>query len=152
MKLDQTCFTEHILHPDFTDGVERGYWAILPNENTQWPYVLIWLAAPSRPNGPERFILRFSLNEYPSTGPTATLWDPDKNAKLEDAKWPKGTGNVAAVFNRGDFLYAPWDSKALGGHQDWPKKYTHHVWKPMHTIVHYLKDTRNVLDSPEYNG
>lgn len=154
LSLNQECFNEHIQSPEFTEGVERGYWQLVEHPKILWPEVLIWVSAPVRLKGPDRFYLKFSLEGYPGTGPTATLWDPVTNLKLSRPEWPKGTGNVAAVFNVGDFLYAPWDRNALamGGHQNWPAIYRDMVWKSTHTIVHYLRQTRNLLESPEYHG
>jgi hypothetical protein len=154
LNLNLECFKEHIKAPEFIEGVERGYWHIHEHPDVSWPKVLIWVSAPVRPNGPDRFNLKFSMDSYPGSGPTATLWDPTQNTKLSPSKWPKGTGNVSAVFNQGDFLYAPWDRLALamGGHQNWPAIYRGMVWKPTYTIVHYLQQTRNLIESPEYHG
>ena len=158
LTLNEECFNEHIQAPDFTDGVERGYWQIQKHPEMSWPKVLIWISAPARPKGPDRFCFRFSLEGYPATGPTATPWDPNLNTKLPPDRWPKGIGNVASVFNAaftaGDYIYAPWDRTAfaLSGHQNWPAIYRGMVWKSTCTIVHYLRQTRNLLESPEYHG
>ena len=95
MRLDQGCFEEHVASRPFQDGVARGYWDIAPRDGVEWPYAIIWIDAPSRPNSPERLFLRFHLQDYPAKGPTATLWDLDKNSQLDLAKWPKGDGDVA---------------------------------------------------------
>jgi len=156
MRLDETCFKEHVAARLFQDGVARGYWDIAPRDGVEWPYALIWISAPTRPNSPDRFFLRFSLKDYPSKGPTATLWDFEKDVRLDLAKWPKGNGDVGMVFRtnwkEAVSLYAPWDSFPLLDHTDWPQKYPGYVWKPTYTIVHYLRQTRDVLHTDEYIG
>lgn len=155
MNLDEECYREHIAAPAFQDGVARGWWLDCP-EAEKWPNVLIRLTLPPRPNSPDFLHLRFELTGYPGTGPTATLWDVGRNAKLESAKWPKGVGDVAKAF-RTDWedmvaLYAPWDRRAFAGHTDWPQKHPGRCWKPTYTIAHYLRFTRELLDSDDYHG
>ncbi len=156
MRLDQGCFAEHVASRPFQDGVARGYWDVALRDGVEWPYAMIWIDAPSRPNSPERFFLRFHLQDYPAKGPTATLWDLDKNSQLDLAKWPKGDGDVGMVFRtnwKGAVgLYAPWDRYPLEDHPDWPQKYPGFVWKPTYTIAHYLRLTRELLHTDEYRG
>ena len=156
MRLDQGCFEEHVASRPFQDGVARGYWDIAPRDGVEWPYLIIWIDAPSRPNSPERLFLRFHLQDYPAKGPTATLWDLDKNSQLDLAKWPKGDGDVGMVFRTNwegaVGLYAPWDRYAMERHPDWPQKYPGVGWKPTCTITYYLRLTREVLHTDEYRG
>lgn len=156
MRLDQACFEEHIASRPFQDGVARGYWGTTPRDGVDWPQVVIWISAPSRPSSPDRLFLRFQLQDYPSKGPTATLWDEEKNSQLTFGRWPKGDGDVGMVF-RIDWegaagLYAPWDRFAMEKHPDWPQKYPGLGWKASHTIVHYLRLTREVLHTDDYRG
>ncbi len=155
MILDEACYQEHVAAPSFQDGVARGWWLECPAA-AQWPHVIIKLMLPPRINSADFLHLRFELSGYPGAGLTATLWDIARNAKLEAGKWPKGTGDVAKVF-RTDWndmvaLYAPWDRLAFVGHTDWPEKHRGRCWKPTHTIAHYLRFTRELLDSDEYQG
>jgi hypothetical protein len=156
MTLDFECFHQHLASAPFEDGVERGWWDLFPTPKVLWPYELIWIAAPPRPNSAERYYLRFLLQNYPDKGPTATLWDPDRNAMLAFTKWPKGSGDVELAFrtnwNNGMALYVPWDRVAMDSHPDWPARYPGLGWKPTHTIVHYLRLTRELLTSNEYRG
>jgi len=157
MRLDQTCFDEHIASPAFQDGVARGYWNVAPRDGLEWPYVVIWIAAPQRPNSPDRLFLRFHLLDYPAKGPTATLWNFEKNEQLPVANWPKGSDNVGIVFrtdwHTGTALYAPWDRFTAEKHTaDWIKGYPGLGWKSTHTIVFYLRQTREVLHTDEYRG
>jgi hypothetical protein len=83
-------------------------------------------------------------------------WDLERNQKLEPQWWPKGTCDVAMAFrtdwNGATALYAPWDRLALEAHPDWFARYPGLAWKRTHTIVHYLRLTRELLDSNEYTG
>ena len=157
MRLDQACFNEHIASAAFQGGVARGYWDIVWRIDVEWPYVIIWIDLPTKPNSPGRLFLRFYLQDYPSKGPTAIPWDFDKNIKLEVTKWPKGNGDVAKVF-RTDWqgaaaLYAPWDRFTVENHDaNWLKTYKGFDWNPLRTIVHYLHLTREVLHSDDYHG
>jgi hypothetical protein len=156
LSLSEECFLEHVAAPDFQAGVASGWWGLETDAGVEWPYVVLWVAAPQRPNRPDRYHFRFYLQDYPAKGPTSMLWDPVQKTKLEPAKRPKGTGDVAIVFrtdwNAGDMLYAPWDRLAYDAHGDWPPKYAALAWKPTRTIVHYLRLTKALFDSEEYLG
>jgi hypothetical protein len=163
MNLSEECFLEHVAQADFQDGVVRDWWGIFTSLEICWPNPVIWIAAPPRPGrpvpSPDRFYLRFDLQNYPSKGPTAMLWDTEKNAKLDPSRWPKGSGDVEKVFRivwAGiDCLYAPWDRVAEEQHKAdacWAAKYPGKIWKPTYTIVHYLRLTRELLHSEEYHG
>jgi hypothetical protein len=155
ISLSEECLLEHIAAPLFQDGVAHGWWDVLP-ATVEWPYAVFWLAPPARPNSPDRYYLRVHLHDYPNKGPTATLWDLERRTKLELSKWPKGNNDVAMVFrtdwNNADALYAPWDRIAMDNHGDWPMKHPGRGWKPSYTIVHYLRHTRELLDSEDYHG
>ncbi len=154
--MSEECFREHVAAPLFRNGTVLGWWDLVLAAGTEWPHTVLWISAPARANSPNRYHLRFHLAEYPSKGPTATLWDHERRAKLELSKWPKGSNDVAMVFrtdwNSADALYAPWDRAAMDGHGDWPAKHPGLGWKPTMTIVHYLRLTRELLHSDEYRG
>lgn len=156
LSLDEECFLEHVAAPAFQAGAERGWWNVENRETVVWPYALVWIAAPVRGNGPPRYYFRFTLKDYPGIGPTATLWDPAKNARLDFAKWPKGAGDIGMAFrtnwNEGIALYAPWDRVAMDGHPNWPAQFPGVGWKPSYTIVHYLRLTHELLASDDYHG
>lgn len=154
--LSEECFLEHLATPLFRNGVAMGWWDLCTDSKNEWPHVVIWLAAPDRTNGPERFYLNFNLSDYPTKGPTATLWDPSENSILDHSRWPKGVNDTAMVF-RTDWenakaLYAPWDRIAMDSHGDWQTKHTSQKWKPSMTVVHYLRYTREALLTDDYHG
>jgi len=162
MTLAYECFLEHVKLPSFEDGVQRGYWGVT---DIAWPYVIIWIGAAPRQNSPDRYYLRFWLESYPALGPTATLWDVDRCQKLDRSRWPKGTDCVKSVFRTDWYdcnaLYAPWDRIAMygdpanpqfGPHANWESEYPGMGWKNTHTIVHYLRPTHELLNSPQYHG
>lgn len=156
VSLDEECFREHLVSFDFREGAELGKWGLHEDETVRWPHAVIWVAAAPRGENPLRYYLFFNLDHYPMTGPTAYVWDCEKQAKLELAKWPKGTGNVQMVFrtnwNDAVALYAPWDRLAADGHPEWPGKHPGLLWTPKHTIVNYLRPTHELLNSDEYHG
>lgn len=156
MNISQECFNQHVASPTFQDGADRGWWGLLDSPVQPWPHVLIWVAAPVRPNSPSRFILRFTLEDYPAKGPTATLWDETTNSKLAFNRWPKGSGDVQIAFrtdyNNADALYVPWDRVVMDAHSDWPAKFPGISWRRSSTIVQYLRLTRELLDTSEYHG
>ena len=154
--LDQECFLEHLAHPAFQYGVERGWWGVVKNDVLVWPEAILWISAPSRPNGPDRFFFHFTLPGYPERAPSATVWDIEGNQRLDLAKWPKGGGDVGMAFrtnwNNAVALYTPWDRVALESHPDWASKHPGIAWKRTYTIVHYLRMTHELLWSDEYTG
>lgn len=156
MNLDEDCFLEHVAGPRFQDGVCRGKWGLLEDEAVTWPNAIIWVSAAARDGCPDRYYFHFTLTDYPNLGPTSYVWDPDKCAKLELAKWPKGAGNVAMAFrtnwNNAPALYAPWDRVALASHPDWVDKHRDLIWHQSHTIVDYLNPVHELLHSDQHRG
>jgi len=156
LTLSEECFLEHVAAPAFQAGVVAGRWGLVGNCRVDWPNVLIWIAAPPRSNGPDRWVLCFNLQDYPEKGPTAVPWDCATNAKLDPAKWPKGSGDVAMVFrtnwNNAVALYAPWDRAGMDTHSNWKAEFPGFAWKPTSTVVQYLHLTHELLSTNEYVG
>ncbi len=156
LSLDEECFREHLEGFDFRQGEEAGRWSLHEDDSVKWPNAVIWVAAPPRASGPDRFHLFFNLGGYPNEGPTAFLWDPATKAKLDPANWPKGVNDVhmalRATWNNANAIYAPWDRLAAAGHPDWLVKHAGLLWSPAHTIVHYLRLTHELLQSEDYHG
>jgi hypothetical protein len=156
LDLAEECWLEHLATPAFLAGVDRGSWGLFPTDAVQWPNAVLWIAAPTRPNSPERFYFFFDLTNYPTVSPTAHVWDSATSLKLDLARWPKGSGDVAMVFrtnwNNGQALYAPWDRLAMDSHPQWPAQFPGYAWKPGHTIVRYLNFTHELLHTDDYHG
>jgi hypothetical protein len=151
----EECFEEHVAAPPFQEGVDRGHWAIVRKE---WPIVWIRISVAPRSNSPGELCLRFDLNNYMAVAPTATLWDLERNARLNAAIWPKGDGDVREAFkpkwkDGATGLYAPWDREALAAHPEWRESHKGRAWVPNdQTVVHYLRFTRELLISDNYHG
>src|SRR5258706_13156732 len=94
--------------PEFRCGEVEGRWR---HVSTDWPHVVIAVAAPPRPGAPEEFGFRFNCSGYRRMPVTAQPWDIAANAPLPPARWPTGPRMVSAVFRRdwehGQCLYLP---------------------------------------------
>lgn len=140
----------------YLSGCGSGWWERVDKPVPAWPMMLFWISAAKRPNGPDRFVVRLDCVDYPREAPTGTMWDLETDQQLAAAKWPKGTGNVQAVFNPGweggRALYHPLDRVAMRGHGDWPTKYPCYVWKNDRNVTRYLTMVFRLLQSSEYTG
>ena len=156
LSLGEECFLEHVANSAFQAGVAAGRWGLLEDARVKWPHVLIWIAAPQRAKGPDHWVFRFDLQDYPGKGPTAMPWDCAANAKLDPVLWPKGSGDVAMAFrtnwNGATSLYAPWDRAGMDSHPNWKTEFPGIAWKPTSTIVQYLHLTHELLASSDYHG
>lgn len=161
-KPDQRLFEADLASAEFRAGVLKEYWGlagtdVLPEEPT-WPARVLWIAAASRTNAPERYYVQLDLSDYRSVPPTGTFWDPSTKAPLEFSKRPKGRpgSRFAKVFRtdweNGNAFYHPYDRVAARGHTDWPKAQPHLVWDSMHTIVDYLEEFHSLLNCGDYVG
>jgi hypothetical protein len=119
-----------------------------------WPHPVIAVAAAPRPGGPNEVTLRFTVDGYPVSTPTATPWDATQDTPLNPGLWPTG-GRVTAVFNpqwNAGALYIPCDRMAIAGHDPWKDQYRALLWDPTKDIVHYLKVVHELLHSAGYAG
>lgn len=158
---DQRLFEEDILSAEFRIGVANRLWDVAATDvqpQERWPKVIFWLAAPQRPNAPERFQIGLDLTGYRTVPPTGSFWDPEARAALPTAKWPKGKPDTrfAKVF-RTDWqnavaFYHPFDRVAAQGHSDWATAQPHLVWTSNHTIVDYLEEFHSLLSGEDYIG
>lgn len=153
---DERAFRAHVARGRFQAGTDRGDWRI---DRDEWPHPLISVAAPERQGGPEGFVFRFDLNQYPSVAPTSQPWDAERDAPLAAELWPAGTGRVSIVFNPGwapetiRALYHPIDRRSLVGHDSWRTQDPGSIWDPSRMdIVDYLQVIYELLHSPEYSG
>ena len=150
---DERALRNHLDQPAFLEGVGRGRWRVAGQVN--WPHLLIAVSAAPRDGSPSEYFLRFDLTGYPATAPTATPWDPVRNAKLADSLRPKGE-LVAKVFRtdwkEGEALYAPFDRVALGDHPDWVQRYPGQAWHPSRDLAWLLRNLHRLVNDGLYVG
>jgi len=154
MNPDEALFRHHIAGAGFQAEVDLDKWGIAGDNTFQtWPAVLIWVRAAEKPNCPDRYYFRFDLSGYPSSAPTACPWDFEKNSRLDNARWPRGSKYVSATFNYGwnqNALYAPCDRAAMPGHDSWRTQFPELWWTPDFDITVYLHFLFRLLNSPDY--
>jgi hypothetical protein len=142
--------------PSFLSGAAEGWWGRVQEPVLAWPAMLFWVAAAPRPRGPERFVLRLDCGDYPTVSPTGAFWNLKAGEPLAPAQWPKGTGQVEAVFKSGwesgRALYHPLDRVSMQKHADWPAKYPAYVWRGERNVTRYLAMVHRLLQSSEYTG
>jgi hypothetical protein len=152
MKPDQSLFQAHVEGALFQSGGDAGKWG-LPG-SPDWPNVVIWVAADRSIIPAGKIFLRFNLNQYPASAPTACPWDNTTNAKLEPNLYPRLNGKFKLVFridwNGGNSLYAPCDRMAMAGHDGWKQIYPYWWWTPEFTIVKYLEFVHLCLNPTRY--
>src|SRR5262249_20448351 len=133
----------------FLAGVADGRWG-QPDEplveGLAWPQVVLWVAAAAREGSPDRFHVLLYCAGYPSRSPTGTFWDAATRRPLAGANWPKGKGQVSAVFRPAGAFYHPYDRASAAGHTDWPAKYPHLLWDGTRTIVDFLGVIHDLLN------
>ena len=156
MTPDQEIFQDHILENDFRNGVVLSQWDVHPLEGVTWPNLIMWVSAAPRPNSPNKYHFRFTLDEYPKNPPTSHVC-LENGTKAPDAKWPSGVHDVAMVFcvNNWEFrnaLYAPWDRAGLLVHGEWKDLHKGVAWEKTFTITHYLNRVYNLLNHDDYKG
>lgn len=155
MSPDEALFRAHLNDAPFQAGVDAERWG-LHGEVSQvaWPHPVLWVQADEDLIVSTKVFLRFAVDGYPQSAPTACPWDVDKNCRLDPAAWPKGPGNVTKVFNpgwnNGVALYAPCDRKAMPGHESWKPQFPNTWWQPAFTIVVYLEFVHSCLNRRKY--
>jgi hypothetical protein len=152
---DQRRFEADLEDGPFLAGMAAGRWG-RPDaslvETVAWPKAVLWVAAAPRKDSPDKFHLLLDCEGYPSQSPTGSFWDPAIRQQLASANWPKGKGQVAAVFRPGGAFYHPYDRVSASGHKDWPAKYPHLLWDGTRTIVDFLGVIHGLLNSTDYTG
>lgn len=135
----------------FRLGVDRGRWRLL---RCEWPYVFFGVCAVDK----HWYCLRLELSNYPQDAPWGCLCDVTTGEVLPVEKRPKSrdsdnSGIVSAVFRSGHSeIYAPCDRRALVRHDEWPKKYPHKVWGIDKTVIFYLEQIHDALNSSDYQA
>jgi hypothetical protein len=157
----QRLFKADLVAADFLSGAAKGLWGRVDTGDADtWPMAYFWLAAAKRESAPDRFVVRLDMTGYRSAGPTGRFWDPETKQDLAFAKYPKGKpgSRFAMVFrtdswnetNKG--FYHPYDRVAAASHSEWPNAMPQLVWNSDRTIVDYLEEFQNLLNSGDYIG
>jgi hypothetical protein len=135
-------FRVHLEEAPFIAGIDAGRWSLLANEDlTQWPYCRIELRSRPAFSADGHVVLRFNLDGYSATAPTAQPWDPIARTALASNRWPKGSAHLNAIFNPNwntTALYMPCDRVAMSGHDGWKQTFPQWWWTSKHTITDYL--------------
>jgi hypothetical protein len=148
---DERAFRRHMRGARFQVGVDRGDWRCV---RVRWPLALIAVSASPRPGSPDEVVLRFTLDGYPVTAPTAAPWDPKADEPLPDDLWPHG-GRTETAFNPGwrrDALYIPYDRIAIDGHDGWQAQHPAFIWSADKDITDYLELVHDLLHARDYQG
>jgi hypothetical protein len=151
-KADERVFHAHVKAGPFQNGVERGRWRLV---STDWPYAVIAVRAAPRDRAPGEFFFRFELSNYPKSGPTASLWDPERTEILADGRWPGGKSRVSAAFNPGwkrNAVYLPCDRVAIVDHEQWKAQHPALLWSTSGDITQFLVILYDLLNSKDYTG
>jgi hypothetical protein len=149
---DQRAFLAHVRSARFLAGVDAGRWRLV---KTDWPTVLVAVAAARRAGSPSEYFLRLTADGYPAAGITAAPWDPRSDTLLAPTDRPTGVvaGHVFRTdWNEGKALYAPWDRAALPGHTDWPATHPTLTWTSTRDLTFFLECVWEVLNSGDYKG
>jgi hypothetical protein len=151
MKPDESLFKAHLEEAPFLAGVDAGKWNLHGGaKDIVWPHPIMWVAADKAIMPAGRVFLKFTVDGYSATAPTACPWDVEKNCRLENAAYPKVPGKFARVFrtdwNGGVALYAPCDRLAMPGHETWKQQFPFWWWEPHFTIVKYLTFVHRCLN------
>jgi hypothetical protein len=153
MHPDERVFRAHLASGPFQSGVDRGRWHFV---SLNWPHAVMNVAAAPRESAPSEYGFRFTVDNYPTTAPSARLWDVAANQPLAHARRPWGTGRVALAFRtdwKGDTcLYLPCDREALPGHDTWRSQHPGLIWTPSSDITLYLWVLHDLLRSRDYTG
>ena len=148
---DERAFHADLERAPFILGVTEGRWELLSVTGT------IAIIAVRAKDG-RSYAFQFDVRGYPQTPPTARLWDPEKNAPLAFAKWPRSRvgGRLGAVFRQdwknGTALYLPCDRCSIEGHDAWRTQMPSKIWRPTVGIVHYLEQVHELLHCADYDA
>jgi hypothetical protein len=150
---DRQMLEQDLVAAEFRCGEAEGRWRHIA---TGWPYAVIAVAAPPRPNAPGEFAFRFECSGYRTNPATAQPWDAARNAPLPRNRWPTGPSYVGAVFRpdwkNGQCLYLPCDRMSIEGHDDWRTKYAGRLWNPARGLLCYLEQLYDLLHHSDYTG
>lgn len=150
---DELVFRSHIQGGAFLAGVDGRRWRLI---SIDWPHALIGVNARQREEWPSEYVFRFECSNYPQAAVTAQPWDLDQKLPLDAKRWPGGKSRIPSVFRPdwkgGQCLYLPCDRISVEGHNDWPTRYPHLIWKATSDITLYLEELYDLLNSSDYTG
>jgi hypothetical protein len=150
---DERVFHSHIAGGAFQSGADRGRWRL---ERIAWPHAFFSVAAAPRNGALDDYGFRFLLDNYPASAPIGRCWDIERDAPLEYARRPWGTGRVEIAFRTNwkddTCLYLPCDRLALEGHDGWRTQHPWMVWTSSSEITLYLRILHDLLHSRDYTG
>lgn len=150
---DRVLLEQDLAAPEFRCGGVEGRWRHVV---TQWPHVVIAVAAPARPNAPLEYGFRFECTGYRNNPITAQPWDVQANTPLPSHRWPTGPSIVRSVFRpdwkQGQCLYLPCDRMSIDGHDNWRNQHPNRLWHPARGIICYLEQIYDLLNQSDYTG
>ena len=126
---DERAFRADIGKPAFRLAQAEGRWHLV---GIAWPHVVIAVTAADG----RAYVLRFNCAGYPQQPPTGGPWDPEKNAILPVARWPRQQGRAAwhgvspRLGRGGTALYLPCDRESIVGHDNWRHELPSKIWRP----------------------
>ena len=145
MTADEALFRSHLEGVTYRSGADRGRWGFPNGEPAvEWPHCILWVQSDTRFAVSGQVTLRFTVDGYSATAPNAVPWDAEKNEAILGEKWPKGPGNISAVFKpswKSGGLYCPCDRLAIPGHETWKTQagMGQWWWTPDSSITLYLE-------------
>lgn len=154
----QRILMEHLQSPEFLAGAAEQWWGHAVDDSVAWAHVLLWIAAPARPNAPERFYVRLDFTKYPNQAPTGNVVDPATFEPMALAQRPKGPPNsrfakvMRTDWEGGRAFYHPYDRFAASSHPDWTTTMPLKRWSPTHTVTHWVAEFHALFQSEDYVG
>ena len=150
---DRLLLENDLTAPEFRCGQFEDRWRHIV---TDWPHVVIAIAAPERPDSPSEYGFRFECSGYRGTAVTAQPWDISSNTPLPAHRWPTGDEIFSSVFRpdwrNGVCLYLPCDRIAFEGHTNWPTQHPSRLWQPARGIICYLEQVYDLFNQSGYSG
>lgn len=150
---DEQAFLDEVEGGSFQLAVHLGRWRVV---RVTSPIVEIEVSAASREGAQAAYGFRFDCAGYPQQGPTARLWDTERDTALPFNRWPAGRSRVPAVFRtdwqNGTALYLPCDRNSFPGHDNWRTEHPGQIWRQEKGIQLYLEALHELLNSCDYTG
>jgi hypothetical protein len=153
VSLSQSLLEEDLAAPAFRSGEIDGRWRRI---SLVWPYLIVAVAAPSRPGAPAEYGFRFECTGYRANPVIGRPWDIAGSRPLAPECWPTGPVMVSAIFRpdwkNAECLYLPCDRMSIEGHGNWPTQYPNRLWQTDRGIVCYLEQIYELFHQSDYSG